>query len=326
MLRGLSRILWILAFTLCLALPCSASFSTLLDLKRDSADAELVCVGHAVFDDSNVDGIDNSPQMVVDFQVDRVLKGTLKPGSSIKISFKSGQQHFFGYDLVLLKKQGELYEFSRPEGSIAASEAVRSEYRQSDDVLANLRWEMINSLQDSSKWVVMSALEQSSLLLPSDIGNFVGPKINDANPRTRALAFQAYLTAGVEAAVIPSLDLIEQVEPSLKTSESKVPLSLIAKIKQFQIRPETVGSVASKLNSKCDLVRELASFMLRESKHKAALPHLKRLLDDPSFEVRYNAVIGMAYILDDMSHAPSIDEFTSKEGSYIDYWKAKALN
>ncbi len=325
----LLRILSVLACTLYLTSPCSASVCGLLDLKRDSGNAELICVGRVVFaekTDKTMKSTFQSSDVLAEFEVDRVLKGTLEPGSSIQVSYVSGHQHFSGYDLVLLKKRGELYEFSRQEGSVPVSESVRSAYQQSDDVLSNLRWEMMNSLQDSSRLVVMSALEQSSLLLPSDIDRFVRPRIEDADYGIRGRAFGACIAAGLDTLVIPALDFVEQVETDIEMSEFNVPLTLLVAIRRFRIGPEMVDAVASKLTSQCDIVRQLASFMLRQSMYRTTLPYFKKLLDDPDFKVRYTAVMGMGSVLAGRLHGPSINKFAEEEASYLHYWKTRALD
>lgn len=250
-----------------------------------------------------------------DFVVERVLKGDATAGSTIKIRYNLGCQSLGdGYYLVLLKNKGDVYEFSRSSGEAEVSEKTCTKYVRSEDTVANLAWEMFNSLQCPSNGVVADALDQLSCLaknsvfsssrdkgLPSlrdEIRKAVAPMTRNPNFEIQAMAYKALIANGEEDAIVPALDLLREISPS---SEPEGVDHFRAFLLQYELRhvrlmPNMVDAVASRLDTKSLEARRAASYMLRESRQESAIPYLRKLLGDSDFEVRCNAEwgIGMA--------------------------------
>ncbi|MGI6296102.1 MAG: HEAT repeat domain-containing protein [Armatimonadota bacterium] len=329
MCKRLIKTVYILVTVACVASTVSAAVSIPVDLKRDSADADFICVGKTIppnVNDVRARQAAGSSEVTCRFRIDRVLKGDIEPGQTIEVKCLYGQQHCSGYDLVMLKRSGDSFVYSRIECSVPVSEEAYSVYKKSDDVMANLRWEMINSLHSSSEWVVQSALAQAGILTKSDIEVYTKPKINDPDLRTQASALGVCIAAGMDGYVIPALEVVEKLCVSDKNDGSGVPISLLNHLTKLQIKPAMMAPVAAKLHSKSAEVRRIASFMLRQSKIDAAVPYLQSALDDSDSEVRYNAVFGIAMIKGDPKHAPSIVKFAEDEQAYVEYWKEKLNN
>jgi len=315
------RTLSIILAALSLGVSCAGSVCIPLDLKRDSVDADLICVGRIAVSKASSRADEKPSTLVAEVRIDRVLKGDAEPGSTIRVTYPYGQQHFFGYDLVLLKKQGDFHTFSRNECSIPVSDIAYSEYRKSNDAIANLRWEMINSLHSDSGSVVANAIEQRGVLSPSDIEEHLRPRTADPDLRVRALALGACVSAGLDAQVVPALETVEKMAADPQTAESGALLALTRDLRRAQLKPSMADTLAAKLKSGSVVVRRLASFMLRQAKAESVVPHLKSALNDSDSEVRYNAVVGLALVADDKGHVPSMDKSAEDEQQYIDYWK-----
>ena len=326
MCKKVSVLVVLVAVAACFASTSLAAVSIPVDLKRDSEDAEFICVGETIpphANDVRARQAAGSSEVTCRFRIDRVLKGDIEPGQTIELKYLKGQQHYSGYDLVMLKRSGDSFVYSRIECSVPVSEEAYSVYKKSGDVMANLRWEMINSLQSSSEWVVHSALAQAGILTKSDIEVYTKPKINAPDLRTQASALGVCIAAGMDGYVIPALEVVEKLCGSDNNEGSGVPTSLLNQLTKLQIKPAMMAPVAAKLDSKSAEVRRIASFMLRQSKVDAAVPYLKSALNDSDSEVRYNAVFGIAMIKGDPKHAPSMDKFTEDEQAYIGYWKSQ---
>lgn len=325
MFRKPIHIVPLLAAILVAVLPCSASVNIPLDIKRDSADAEVICVGKVVPLEKCVTNA-TSPEITTQFRVDRVLKGDMAPDTLITLSYLRGQQHFSGYDLVLLNKGDASYVFSRTEGSMPASETADSVYERSADVVANLRWETNNSLQSSSRYVVCKALEQTALLSASDIAELVKPRLTDADIGIRAAATRACIAFGDNTQVLPAVELIEKLTIDAEGSERLAPVALMAELRKHKATPDLVEGLAAQLSSKSSAVREIVSYMLRESNLNSAISHLKIALSDSDPEVRYNAVMGLAKYTKDYGNAPAFPVYQADEQRYLDYWKHKTVD
>jgi HEAT repeat protein len=89
-----------------------------------------------------------------------------------------------------------------------------------------------------------------------------------------------------------------------------------------EIHDPTVGQVLIGLSrSNSDRLRESVIHALRGIPSAEAEPVFVRALDDPLKWIRYDAVLGLAFIEKKWDLAPSVDAFTADEAFYIGEWK-----
>jgi len=57
-----------------------------------------------------------------------------------------------------------------------------------------------------------------------------------------------------------------------------------------------------------------------------AVAILRRALEDPDFEVRYNGAVGLAEIFNEAGWRPSMEGFKSDESKYVSHWSERLRN
>lgn len=299
-----------------------------LDLSLHADGADVICVGNVTGVRYVREGDSSRGDFTADLAVDRVLKGDTQVGSRIAIHCSEVSypplQILTGYDLVLLKKQGEEYTFARPAlSSMPVSKVARSAYVKSDNVVQNLRWEIINSLQDDNYTVLRAALDQGALLSAQEVAAYVKPLASNSDVRIRALGLAACIKSGDTSMVPQALQLVlTELDGGAKANAAAM-MDLRVALENARGRADDLPILAQGMNSKSADVREFASFMLRKSRNPAALPNLKAALKDSDVRVRYNAVMGFSETLRDFLHGPAFDLFVKNERSYLDYWETK---
>lgn len=299
-----------------------------LDLRRDEPLADTICVGAVMNRDSGVSDSNGVVPVQITFHVDRVLKGDVPPGSNIVIRYTQHgaflDQTLTGYDVVFLKRDGDGYLFARPRlSTMRASRQLYSPYVRSADVRANLRWEVMNSLQDPSPVTVREALKQTSLLTTEDILSRIKALALSPNPDISALALGHCSTAGDDTCVSPAIAVVVQQLEMASGSTNAAIMSLRAMLERKPVGATHFNELADALKSKSDKAREFAVRLLRFSANPAALPYLKQALADTSQMVRYNAVMGLAEITKDHQHAPAVSVYKADEDTYLQYWRDK---
>lgn len=120
---------------------------------------------------------------------------------------------------------------------------------------------------------------------------------------------------------------IAVVEHALLHARADVPTNVLGRARSYV---STIGNVAAipslvRLLGAADAAtRQAAAHALRNTRSGLAIAPLVRALDDEDSVVQYTAVIALAEITGNRSHAPSIPLFEASPGQYIDYWKAWA--
>lgn len=86
--------------------------------------------------------------------------------------------------------------------------------------------------------------------------------------------------------------------------------------------PATAAILITFSHSKSKRLREAVIHALREIGGAEAVPVLVGALDDPVQMIRYDAVLGLAAIVQDWKLAPSVDTFLADQSKYINAWKS----
>ncbi|HEY3414054.1 MAG TPA: hypothetical protein VGM51_13515 [Armatimonadota bacterium] len=329
-----------LPLLLAAAPPCLGRVGGLLNLKSQAGQVDVICVGRvaaATAPPQRADGsgsppadLDGSGSPPVDLIVERVMKGELRPGDHIQIAGDQPRSIYplsTGHDLVLLLRQGNSYAFARTvENCMPVSGKERTPYLKQLDVLANLRWEIVNSLQDASPAVVQAALAQGALLTKPYAATYVKPLTSNADVTTRALALRVCLKLCDEAPVAESVKLVLSELSRARPSAGLGVFLLRNALYEVRIKGNQVPLFASSLSSPLTEARRFASYMLRLSLRNEAVPLLKSALDDADSEVRYNGVMGLAELTDDHEgHGPAYAIFLKDERPYLTYWREKKV-
>ena len=313
-------------------LACSSAFAIIAaypELERDAALADVICVGtvrQIVYEDQKSEGLSN---VTASLHIERVLKGEISAGSDIIINYKDQaminiRQCFSGCDLVLLRKDNGGYTFSKNAlSSFPVSKEARSVYIKSENVDTNLRWEMINSVQDSSYQIVRRALDQSYLFSKDDIATYIRPLMSSPDIRISIEALATCLAAGDSSLLPQAVQLvIKQISDDQRYTPPAAKLRDVV-MEEIVIGPDQVLFFTDAMTSDLPEVRKFACYVLRRSKQPTALPYLKAALDDSDSEVRYHAMMGLALITGDYEHTTTVDLFSENESYYLDYWKNK---
>lgn len=302
-----------------------------LNLAIHHAQADVICAGRLALVSSTSFDARGETETLLAMRVDRVAKGAVAPGTEIRIRLTRKRingpiQQLTGYALVLLRRNGEDYTFSRGSfSSLPVSEKAYTIFEQTTDVSANLRWEMINSLRSDSPTALCAALRQTRILSVSDISQYVKPRIEDPDMTIRSIALAAALRAGDKAAVPKAIDLvIAQYEGRADVSAWDA-ADMRTALESMSVPPESVSVLAAALDSELLATREFVSFLLRRSRDWSTVPHLKRALADKEIAVRYNAVMGLAEITKDYEHAPAKSLYLESEAQYLNYWRTKPI-
>lgn len=321
--------------------PCLGIVGGLLDLKSQAGQVDVICVGRvaaATAPPQRADGsgpppadLDGSGSPPVDLIVERVMKGDLRPGDRIQIAGDHPRSIYplsTGHDLVLLLRQGNSFAFARAvENCMPVSGRERTPYVKQSDVLANLRWEIVNSLQDGAPDVVQAALSQGNVLTKEDAATYVKPLTSNANVTTRALALRVCLRLCDEPPVAESVRLVLIGLSGGRPSAGLGLFLLQNALLEVRIKGDQVPLFASSLTSPSTEARRFASYMLRHSLRHEAAPLLKSALNDADSHVRYNGVMGLAELTKDHDrHGPAYAIFLKDERPYLTYWREKEVH
>ncbi|HEY3414330.1 MAG TPA: hypothetical protein VGM51_14930 [Armatimonadota bacterium] len=305
--------------------PCLGIVGGLLNLKSQAGQVDIICVGRVAGATAPPQRADGSGSPPVDFIVERVMKGELRPGDRIQIAGHDviSSEH----TLVLLSRQGGSYAFARLVfTTMPVSATVRTPYVKQPDVLANLRWEIVNSLQDAAPAVVQAALSQGALLTKQDAATYVKPLASNANVTTRAMALSVCLKVCDEAPVAESVKLVLGELSVARPSAGWGVFLLRNALLEVRIKGDQVPLFASSLTSPSTEARWFASYMLRLSLCNEAVPLLKSALDDADSSVRYNGVMGLAELTKDHDgHGPAYEIFLKDERPYLTYWREEKV-
>ena len=311
-----------------LALCCAAlaGMGARLELARDVQKGDVICTGRII--DTVIGSADSKGQadIVATFQVDRVVKGDVEPGSSLKVHYRdqsvSPRSPFpLGYVLAVFGEAADYYvPVMYPDTALQASEETHTPYARSGDVMNDLRWEILNALKDSSSSIVKSALQQAAVLTPEQVKMDVIPFATGKDDglvvaALTGLARSGSLSLGVAYLLAHAADL-----------GSGPIIDLTGSIVGAKLNSEDLPAVGGLMKCNSVQLRRIGSHLLRSSASTAALPQLKAALNDSDIEVRYDAVMGLADILGDRSgHAPFLAEYRAHERGYLHYWKSKAV-
>ena len=330
----MKRHIYVILFTLISFVFCSNIMATpvnLLDLSHDSGFADVICTAKM---QSYEFGSKDASKMVsisIVYIVDRVIKGDINPGDQLTIGTKQqglyGRHIVSGYDLLLLKRDGARYIFALDSlSTMPVAEEVHLSYSKSSDTHANLRWEIINSLQDLSFQIVREALRQVTILSANDVVRYVRPLISNPDISIHAYALAACVKAGDQQMFSTALDFIfrQYEEKPNNYTESGFGM-LRSELMSAKIPPDQISAIGDRIKSTSIIVRQLASYLLMKSESLDAASYLKSSLDDTDFEVRHQAVMGLAFALHDYEHCPSIAKFKANESEYLNYWKNKDI-
>jgi hypothetical protein len=295
-------------------------------------------------------------------RVDHTIKGTELPGANIAIRYRetavnknrvmfprhgiatsAGRSFDYLLDppkgdvdwhvLALLRNASDSYTFALPSCSTMRVSSVDSVgYIQSNDVSANLQSEIRNSLLSLSNDIVLEALEQTYILNRADLSAVTLPLVSSSDLNVRMSAMAACLRGG-ELSVLPgAVDLLlahdtpNDGEPQQNIGTGL--LRLESAIAGAKVDANCTPVIAKALSARNYRFRRVAVDALRLSKDRTALPYLKAALNDTSPEIRYDAMQGLAVILNDKTPIPLYLVYTSNPDAYADclnYWKARSL-
>jgi len=160
------------------------------------------------------------------------------------------------------------------------------------------------------------------------VGSVDSPAANAA--LHRALESKDLIVKGqAEAALLRHNDIsvLKAVENILLRPPADFPDALVGRLAsaiQFGVRdPKAVPALTHLLSVPDPRVRRAAAHALRETHAVAAIGPLSTALNDSDQMVRYDAVVGLAEITGDLTHAPSVDTFKRDENKYLTYWRER---
>jgi hypothetical protein len=225
-----------------------------------------------------------------------------------------------GYRILFLKSRGDHYEFVSPyHPSIVAISGARvkaerpvdrvveavAEVLRSRDAFAAQKREAIDVLRGMKSTVAISGLR--SALQEGD--------------RITQLNAAAALLASDDVSALPVAEAaLLRPEPGLPP---EILLNLRGGISRGLKAEAAVPALARLLGASDPETRRAAATALGHTKSSSALRPLARALDDAEFEVRLNAVRGLAEISGQTEWLPSGDAFRADEERYVRYWKAR---
>jgi len=276
------------------------------------------------------------PNYMVNLTVDRIHKGDIQPGSVITIRYyeptlgMNDRQELGDYALVFIDKAIGGYVFSKPtDSAMPVAKTPHTPYIRSDNIRANLHWEIINSLKeckDSYNLYFRNAVTNHEILTAADIDLYIKPfteSTDSKDTQTKRLAFALCVQVDNKTWLIPALDYMKsafQTEPNGNGYNT-----VFGAIEDVKISPDQIDVIKQLLDSNTVEFRRLGSYILRDSGLKQVLPILKQALNDSDRKVRYNAVMGLARITGDNKHGPAMFIYDENEAEYLNYWKNKPL-
>jgi|GEM_PF-2318908 len=321
-----------------IALMCCAASARMVppfDLQSQMPLGDAICTGRITGSAIRPADSNGSAEWVLTFRVDRVIKGDIVSGTDIEVHYRDSATPTsrygniaasmwspvgWGYVLAALKKSADGYVGVSGDCSMPVAERQNIPYARSGDAMTDLRWEVLNALEDSSLLVVKSALQQTPILTTSQMKTYVEPLIGSAGEDVVLSALVGLVRAGRPGAAVTYLlahdgsDFTQGALARVKTAVQGTPA----------VSSADLSTVSQLMNCKSVTLRRVGSYLLRLSRSTSVLPQLKAALGDPDIEVRYNAVMGLADVLHDNSgHAPTFHDYRASEQTHLSYWKSR---
>jgi len=330
MLRNLTVTIVVAAMTLYVASAGTAAVGgpPVLKYYARGAYCDAICVGKVL--DTQIGDVRSNEwaDYQMTFRVDRVLRGDVAPGSTVTVTYgqQVGYPRYFlsGYDLLLLKKQGDQLSMALSSfSSVPVSEKTYSVYTKTDDVERNLRWEMLNSLASSSPEVISAALGQYRLLAHPEAVPVLKKYACSSDASDRAMAVSALVLAGEQDFIPAAMAFALKCYSLPVGSASMSGLQAVLVLQEVGVPAKYVPDVGRLLASPNKDVRVFAATVLRSSKTDDTIPYPGTGLSDPDQAVRYPAVMGLAERTKDYPNGPAIYIYQANEEKYLDYWKKK---
>jgi hypothetical protein len=323
----------ITCLVLCTA-PAQSAGIPQLNLTDLISHADLVVVGRLNRIESESAGTSNNCNArTTALSVDQVLKGPTSV-SSLAVLFCVPHNPAGGngyadvtagrYSMFFLKRADDHYVFVSPyypffpaipgitiEGKTVEERVLRqlASVLQSPTISAKAKESMLFSLQATQSAILVDALRNS---------------LNTADRKLQLIVAAALLERNEVSAM-------NVAEDALINPPSNFPPYLLRNLSSAIERgikdPTAVPALSAIARRATDIEsRKAAMYALRRTNSRTALPALAHGLDDPDFEVRYYAVIGLADISGQPNWRPQLDQFREKEGLYLSHWQSWAQN
>lgn len=199
--------------------------------------------------------------------------------------------------------------------AIAVSRRAPAGEQPRDALQAVIR-EMTNSLDDPNAAVVARAVDVLGEIGDAQVVIRLRGLSGSAQADVAPHALVALVRLGDLSALPEAVNYILQSRDT-----SRMPSDLYSAIENVK-DPSAAGLLYPILRSegndtaKCAVLRAF-----RRMKSEQVLPEVQKLLDAPSWEVRYQAVMVLAQTTGDYAYAPAIPTFNADEAKYIAYWK-----
>ena len=326
MLRRYGVMIFSLAILLALCTSASARYGEPLELTKHAPQADVICTGRVRGSVTGPADSKGLADITMTFHVDRVIKGNIAAGDDLKVRYRDSARFPWppilgGYQLSLLRKDGDGYAaVDSPWTSMPVSEQEHLHYARSGDATTDLQWEILNSLKDSDPKILEAALNQSAILTSAQVQTYVAPLADDKDPDVAIAALTGLAKSGYPGPGVAYLETHPDVDPSRGPGGGLQVALMLAHPKS-----QDLPSIAALMKSGSVALRQIGSYMLRNSSSSAAVPYLKSALNDSDITVRYNAVMGLSSLLRDYSHAPAFGTYRTSEQKYLGYWKTKEI-
>lgn len=310
--------------------PASAVLEGQCSIKNLARQCPRICVGEvlAVAPSFTVSQ-ESAPRRTAEFRVDRVLKGTSVVGEVLSIilpqapldrSFNRSIERS-PYQLLFLCSEPDGLHLCKDSANAAANSAVAVSRvapagDQRADPLEAIKREIVTSLDDPSPSVAANAADVLGEIGDSGAVNHLRPLLASTATGVAEHALVALVRLG-DTPVLP-----RAVDYILAGSGTKsVRCAMYTAIENLR-DPAVAQALYPILRLKDNVEAKRAVLLaFREMKSKTVLPEVQKLLDDPSWRVRHQAVMVMAATTGEYSYGPAIRLFQGDEGRYISHWK-----
>ncbi|HXE90323.1 MAG TPA: HEAT repeat domain-containing protein [Terriglobales bacterium] len=262
-------------------------------------------------------------RMQAEMMVDYVLKGQMNPGR-VSFQFVLPQPESLGYRgvpssyrIVFLRSTGADWQVADP--FYPSFPATPHAATKDAGVFANVVGELAAALG------AVDASKDDQVTLIWVLGTVQTPAATRA---LRAASRSTNQTVRIQSIAT----LLEQNETSmmpvaveLLSKSRDIPGYLVQNVASGIARgvrePSAIPYLAKLLRNADVRVRRSAATALRQVGTDAAARELGLALQDSDFEVRYNAVIGIADITGQTQWRPLLEEFRDREDEYLSHWK-----
>jgi hypothetical protein len=255
--------------------------------------------------EQTIKGSYSAPTLVVEFDLpdEQLGYGTLSSGS---------------WRTLFLKQKGSSYTFVSPYyPSLIATQGVPL---QNGSVLEKVSHQLdavVRSADASIAQKHEALYALGSVKIPVAT-NALRHALNEPSTELQLMASAALL----ERNDIGGLSVAEE---ALSHPPAAVPGYLILNI-AYSIRtglqdPQAIPALTRFMRLPGVDIRRAAAAALQRTGSAAATPGLMSALNDPDFEVRYSAVIGLAEITGDLDWHPNQEVFHAEETKYLQHWR-----